>query len=230
MATKKPGAPMGASATSAASATSDTNAADNDTGRGADGLARYYARDRQAWRAWLHAHHATATGVWLISYKKASGQPSVPYAEAVEEALCFGWIDSRANALDDQRHVQLFTPRKPKSPWSQSNKERVARLTEQGLMMEAGLAAVAAAQQNGQWTASDAIEELRIPDDLAQALAADEAAQRHFAAFSASARKQMLGWIVNAKRAETRANRIAQVVAAAAQNQNPLANTTNRKR
>jgi len=223
MATKKPGAPMGASDTSA------TKAADNDTGRGTDERERYYARDRHEWRGWLHAHHATATGVWLISYKKASGQPSVPYAEAVEEALCFGWIDSRANALDDLRHVQLFTPRKPKSPWSRPNKERVARLTEQGLMMEAGLAAVAAAQRNGQWTVYDAIKELRIPDDLAQALAANEAAQRHFAAFSASVQKQILWWIVSAKRAETRANRIAQVVAAATQNTNPLAATPNRK-
>ncbi|HUY76717.1 MAG TPA: YdeI/OmpD-associated family protein [Ktedonobacterales bacterium] len=208
----------------------DTSAANNDTGRGADAWERYYARDRHEWRAWLHAHHATATGVWLISYKKTSGQPSVPYAEAVEEALCFGWIDSRANTLDDQRHMQMFTPRKRKSPWSRLNKERVARLTEQGLMMEAGHAAVATAQQNGTWTASDAIEDLRVPDDLAQALATNEAAQRHFAAFSASATKQILRWIASARRAETRANRIAQIVAGAAQNTNPLANTANRKR
>jgi len=201
-----------------------------DAERNADGLERYYARDRREWRAWLQAHHTTATGVWLIYYKKASGQPSVPYAEAVEEALCFGWIDSRANALDDQRHLQMFTPRKPKSPWSRLNKERVARLTAQGLMAPAGLAAVAAAQQNGLWTAYDAIEELRVPDDLAEALTADEAAGRNFAAFSASVKKQLLWWIVSAKRAETRASRIAQIVAGAAANKNPLAATPRSKR
>ena len=103
-----------------------------------DQLERYHARNRAEWRAWLEQHHATARGVWLIYAKQSSGQARVAYEEAVEEALCFGWIDSRPNVLDDERYMQLFSPRKPKSPWSKLNKQRVEKLIQQGLMTEAG--------------------------------------------------------------------------------------------
>ncbi len=193
-------------------------------------LERVYARDRHEWRAWLEAHAATSPGVWLIYYKQGSGKPRVPYAEAVEEALCFGWIDSRANTLDGERSMQMFSPRKPHSPWSKLNKERVERLQRQGLMTPAGLALVEAAHRDGSWSAYDGIEELTVPPDLAAALAANETAERTFAAFSASSKKQLLWHIESAKRPETRAKRIAQIVAAAAENRNPLASTANRKR
>lgn len=190
---------------------------------------RYYARDRHEWRAWLDVNHATAPGVWLIYYKQGSGKPRVPYNEAVEEALCFGWIDSRPNALDDERSMQLFSPRKPKSPWSRLNKQRVEKLTAQGAMAAAGLAVVAAAQRDGSWTAYDAIEDLTVPPDLQAALAANETAQAHFAAFSNSSKKQILWWIESAKRETTRQERIARIVGAAAQNVNPLAYTAKRE-
>jgi uncharacterized protein YdeI (YjbR/CyaY-like superfamily) len=184
---------------------------------------RYYAPDRAAWRAWLAAYHATAPGVWLIYYKQGSGKTRVPYADAVEEALCFGWIDSRPNKLDDERYMQLFSPRKPKSPWSRLNKERAERLIDAGLMAPAGLAAIEAAKADGSWAAYDDIEALAMPPDLATAFAANPQAERLFAAFSASDTKQLLWWVTSAKRPETRAKRIETVVAEAAQGRNPLA-------
>lgn len=184
---------------------------------------RYYAPDRQHWRAWLAEHHATAPGVWLVYYKQQSGKPRVAYADAVEEALCFGWIDSRPNAIDDERYMQFFSPRKPGSPWSKLNKQRIERLLAEGLVAPAGLAMIEAAQRDGSWTAYDEIENLRVPDDLAAALNANDAARRSFEAFGSSSKKQILWWIVSAKRPETRARRVAQIVEAAAAGKNPLA-------
>ncbi len=184
----------------------------------ADNLPLFYAPDRQTWRAWLEEHHATTRGVWLVSYKTGSGRPRVEYAHAVEEALCFGWIDSRAKTLDAERAAQLYTPRRLRSPWSPSNKRRVEALSAAGLMRPAGLAAVAAAKANGTWTASDAIDALNVPDDLAAALAADPTAQAHFDAFPASSKKIILSWIAAAKRAETRTRRVAETVRLAAEN------------
>ncbi len=172
---------------------------------------------RAAWRAWLAEHHADSPGVWLIIRKKNSPQPGVTYEEAVEEALCFGWIDSKTITLDATRFKQVFTPRKPRGTWAKSNKERVARLIEQGLMTPAGLAAIELAVANGAWTALDAGDE-QIPDDFANALAANPAAALHWHGFSASVRKGILYWIASAKRPETRARRIARTVELAEQN------------
>lgn len=188
------------------------------------------ARDRAEWRAWLAANHAGASGVWLVYFKRGSGQPSVSYDEAVEEALCFGWIDSTTRRLDDTRYEQVFTPRKRRSPWSRSNKERVARLVALGLMAPAGLAAVEAAQRDGTWAMFDGIENLEMPDDLAAALAEHPLAAANFAAFSNAVRQQSLWWIADAKRPETRQRRIARVVEAAAQNHNPRADTPRARR
>lgn len=185
-------------------------------------LSQYYARDRKEWRTWLENNAATSSGVWLIYYKQQSGQPRVTYEEAVEEALCFGWIDSRPNVINAERYMQLFSSRKAKSPWSKINKERVKRLIEQGLMTEAGYKAIEAAKQNGFWSIYDAIEAQTMPEDLVQALAANPTARQNFEAFSDSSRKQILWHIKSAKRAETRAKRIEQIVEAAAQNINPL--------
>jgi uncharacterized protein YdeI (YjbR/CyaY-like superfamily) len=179
--------------------------------------------DRRQWRDWLAANHATATGVWLVTYKASSGKPGLAYDEAVEEALCFGWIDGRRDTLDAERSKQYFAPRRPGSPWSAPNKRRLERLIEQGQMAPAGLAMIEAAKRDGSWTAYDAVEALQVPPDLAAALAADPTARDRFAAFGRSAKKQLLWWVASAKRPETRAKRVAEVVAAAAEDRNPLA-------
>jgi uncharacterized protein YdeI (YjbR/CyaY-like superfamily) len=183
-----------------------------------DTYAQAQPANRAEWRQWLAEHHASLPGVWLVYCKKASGQPSVTYAEAVEEALCFGWIDSHPRKLDADRTQLLFTPRKPKSGWSRVNKERLERLEAAGQLMPAGLAAIARAKQNGAWESLDAAEAGLVPDDLATALAANAPAAQHFAAFSASTRKMILTWVLGAKQPETRARRITETVRLAALN------------
>lgn len=183
-----------------------------------DQLERYYAKDRSDWRRWLEKNHATSPGVWLIYYKQTTGQPHVAYSDAVEEALCFGWVDSKPNVLDDERYMQLFSPRNPKSPWSRLNKQRVEKLIEQGLMTEAGLKLIEAAKQNGAWTVYDTIEDLTMPEDLEKALAANPTAYDNFQAFSNSSKKNILWWIQSAKQPATRSKRIEETVALAAVN------------
>lgn len=187
-----------------------------------DQLAKTEAIDRPAWRNWLEQNHQTAIGVWLIYYKVKSGKPSVQYSEAVKEALCFGWIDSKVKSLDDDRYMQIFTPRKPKSVWSKLNKQYVEELIEQDLMTEAGIKKIEAAKLDGSWTALDAIEALILPSDLIEALKKNVIAQQNFEAFSNSTKKVILYWIESAKRSETRLNRIEKSVIAATQNRSPL--------
>lgn len=163
---------------------------------------------RGEWRQWLSDHHTRTTGVWLISYKKATGKPRFDYDEAVEEALCFGWVDSKPNKLDAERTLLWFAPRKPGTGWSRPNKLRVERMLKVGLMAEAGLRKVAQAQADGSWTKLDAVEDLTVPDDLAQALGRYPEAARHFDAFPRSAKRGILEWIATAKTAPTRTKRI----------------------
>ncbi len=172
---------------------------------------------RAEWRAWLAEHHATARGVWLVTYKKRAGPAHVTYEEIVEEALAHGWIDSQARRLDDRRSQLLITPRRPKSGWSRPNKERVARLTAAGLMTPAGLAAIETAKANGAWEALDAVENLTEPDELREALDADAEARRHWDAFPRSAKRGILEWISTAKKPETRTRRISETARLAAQ-------------
>lgn len=183
----------------------------------------FYAIDRKEWRSWLENNHHTSLGVWLIYYKVKSGKPSIQYNEAVKEALCFGWIDSKVKSLDEERYMQTFTPRKPKSVWSKLNKQYIQELIEEGLMTEAGFVKIEAAKQDGSWNTLDAIEELIIPADLKQALEANETTNRYFEAFSKSSKKNILFWIESAKRPETRLKRIEQTISSVAQNKNPLA-------
>ncbi|MBI4956447.1 MAG: YdeI/OmpD-associated family protein [Myxococcales bacterium] len=183
---------------------------------------------RAAWRRWLAAHHPSSPGVWLVYRKKgatdaADATERLDYAAAVEEALCFGWIDSVVNKLDALRSLQLFSPRKRGSTWSKSNKERVARLVASGLMTPVGLAKVEAARRDGSWTALDAVEALELPADLKAALRRRRGATAAFAAFGASAKKGLLFWLTSAKRPETRARRLVAVVEYAAGGDNPLA-------
>ena len=176
-----------------------------------------HAKDRSEWRKWLEKH-ATSSGVWLSYYKKGSSKPSVSYDEAVEEALCFGWIDSRVNALDDQRYMQFFSPRKPKSSWSKLNKQRVEQLIQNGLITATGLEKIAAAKRDGSWNALDAIEDLQLSADLVEALDSNKMAADNFIAFSTSVKKNIVRWIESAKQPETRLKRIAETVTLAAQN------------
>jgi uncharacterized protein YdeI (YjbR/CyaY-like superfamily) len=175
----------------------------------------YHPQDLAAWRAWLEAHHDATRGVWVASWRKGSSWVPVPYEDLVEEAICFGWIDSTVNILDDDRGLQLMTPRKPKSGWTRLNRRRVAAMEAQGRMTAAGRRAVEVAKANGSWTIYDAVEDLLEPDDLAAALAASPRARTAWNGFPPSARKQMLGWVISAGKPETRASRVAQIVSQA---------------
>ncbi len=182
-----------------------------------DDLELVHPADRGQWRAWLEANHATARGAWLVSFRRATGRPRVEYEEAVEEALCFGWVDSLARGLDDERSRLLFTPRRPRSGWARTNKERIARLEAAGLLAPAGRAVVEAARADGSWSALDDVENLVEPPDLCAALDADPDARAHWDGFPPSARRNILAWIQGARRPETRAKRIAQTARLAAQ-------------
>ncbi len=177
--------------------------------------------DRAGWRAWLIANHATSSGVHLVSWRRGSGQTSVGYEEAVEEALCVGWIDSVAGRLDEQRSLQWFSPRRSTSGWARTNKARVERLIAAGLMLPAGLDAIDEAKRNGSWTRLDDVENLVVPDDLAAALAANPPARERWDSFNRSRRRAILDWISQAKRPETRARRIAEAAESAAQDEVP---------
>ena len=177
------------------------------------------AEDRRAWRAWLETHHAGARGAWLVMWKPRSGRAGLDYEAAVEEALCFGWIDSTARPFDADRSRLYFAARKPRGGWAATNKARLERLIAAGRMAPAGLAAIERAKANGSWTLLDSVERLEVPDDLAAALAANGPAADNFAAFPPGARKLALTWIAQAQRPQTRASRIREVAEAAARNE-----------
>ncbi|MEK6478452.1 YdeI/OmpD-associated family protein [Catalinimonas sp. 4WD22] len=183
-----------------------------------DGVKTFHAPAKQDWRKWLETHHQTEKSVWLIIYKKESGVPSVYYPEAVDEALCFGWIDSKANKRDAQSYYQYFAKRKPGSNWSKVNKDKVEGLQAEGLMAAAGLEMIEIAKQNGSWTALDEVEKLSVPDDLKQAFEQNQAAFAFWENFPPSSKRAILEWIQNAKRPETRHKRIEETVRLAGQN------------
>ncbi len=174
--------------------------------------------DRAAWRAWLERNHRTSGTIWLVIYKKEGRGNRLSYEEAVEEALCFGWIDSKANTLDERRYKQLFSLRKPGGTWARLNKERIERLIAEGLMTPAGLEVIEAAKRDGSWTSYDRVEAAEVPDDLQAALDANPTARDNFAAFNLTTRKALIWRVESAKRAETRARRIADVVQQAGEN------------
>jgi uncharacterized protein YdeI (YjbR/CyaY-like superfamily) len=188
---------------------------------GEDGLPWIVAPDRATWRAWLESHGETAPAVWLVFFKKGSGTPTITWDEAVQEALCFGWIDSKAKAIDERSYRQYFSPRKPASGWSRINKAHIERLTAAGLMRPPGLRAIEIAKANGSWSALDEVEALIIPQDLAAAFAAASGAGQGFDALSRSTRRTILHWIATAKRPQTRASRIAATATAAAEGRAP---------
>jgi uncharacterized protein YdeI (YjbR/CyaY-like superfamily) len=162
------------------------------------------------WSEWLEANHARPSGVWLVTWKRATGRQFATYEETVTEALRVGWVDSVTQGLDEQRSMLWFAPRKAASGWSKPNKDRIARLESTGRMLPAGAAVVARAQADGSWSKLDAVEALEVPDDLAAAFAALPGSADHWEAFPRSAKRGILEWIVQAKRPETRAKRIAE--------------------
>lgn len=169
-----------------------------------------------AWRAWLEANHATSPGCWLVSWKPATGRPTLDYEAAIQEALCFGWVDSQVRSLDDERGALLYTPRKPGSAWASTNKRRVELLEADGRMTDAGRAVIEAAKADGSWTILDDVEAGVLPQDLAAALAGTGGAQATWDAYPPGVRRGMHAWVISAKRPETRAKRIAEIVDAAA--------------
>jgi uncharacterized protein YdeI (YjbR/CyaY-like superfamily) len=179
---------------------------------------QFYAQTRAEWRAWLLEHHDQNSGVWLVFNKKTSGLSYFSYNDQVEEALCFGWVDSKPGKFDGLRSMLYFAPRKAKSGWSKPNKDRIARLLEQGLMMPAGLVKIEAAKKDGSWQKLDAVENLEIPEDLAQELAKYSSATDHFEAFPRSVKRGILEWIVQAKKPETRVKRVEETARLADQN------------
>lgn len=170
------------------------------------------------WREWLERNHTRDEGVWLVSYKKGTGRPRFEYGEAVEEALAFGWVDSKPAKLDAERSMLWFAPRRAGTGWSRPNKERVERLVAAGRMHPAGLAKVDAARADGSWNRLDGVEALEVPRDLAAALASYPDAAAHFGAFPRSVKRGILEWILNAKRPETRARRVDETARLAAEN------------
>jgi uncharacterized protein YdeI (YjbR/CyaY-like superfamily) len=169
--------------------------------------------DQQGWRAWLHEHHAEASGVWLRLAKKATGVSSVQYAEALEAALCYGWIDGQKQADDDPFWRQKFTPRSARSGWSKINREKAEALIENGLMQPAGLSEVERARADGRWQAAyDSASTATVPDDLQQALDANPGANAFFATLDRQNRYAILYRVQTAKKAETRARRISDYV------------------
>ncbi|HEU4562412.1 MAG TPA: YdeI/OmpD-associated family protein [Longimicrobium sp.] len=175
-------------------------------------------RTRAEWRAWLEAHHASHGPIWLASWKK--GTPHyLSYDAIVEEALCFGWIDSTARGLDAERSMLLLAPRKPKSVWSALNKRRVEELERSGAMTAAGRAKIEAAKADGSWAALDAVDRLEMPHDLADALG--ERGRATYETYPPFLRKQVLYWINSAKRPETRAKRITEIVSDATEGRRP---------
>ena len=175
---------------------------------------RFHAPDRAAWTAWLEQHHATLTEVFLVFYRKATGAPTLTYAEAVEEALCFGWIDGVKHKLDDARYTYRFTPRRPGSRWSAINQQRAAALRAAGKLRPAGLAAIAAAEASGRWNApAPAAVPDEVPAELAAALRASPKAKAAFAKLPPSHRRQWQQYVHQAKQAETRQRRAAKAAA-----------------
>jgi uncharacterized protein YdeI (YjbR/CyaY-like superfamily) len=171
---------------------------------------------RQEWRDWLTEHHRSKQSIWLVYYKKDSGIPTVSYSDAVDEALCFGWIDSTKKTLGPESFMQLFARRKPTSVWSKINKGKVEQLIAGGLMTAAGHECIQIAQQNGSWTILDEAEDLTIPKDLLSAFKAHPGSKAFYTGLSKSSQKSILQWLLLAKRPETRQKRIDEIATLAA--------------
>ena len=181
----------------------------------------FYPKSKMEWRIWLQKNHISKQSVWLVYYKKKSEIESITWSEAVDVALCFGWIDSKKISIDKNTSHQFFSKRKPKSTWSKINKNKVEQLIEAGLMTKAGLACIETAKQNGSWTILDEVEELIIPKDLETEFAKKPNSKAFFASLSKSVKKIILYWLVSAKTTETRQKRLTEIIESTEQNLKP---------
>ena len=174
---------------------------------------KIYISNRKEWRKWLNENHCIVKEVWLIYYKKHTGKPRIPYDDAVEEALCVGWIDSTVKRIDDEKHCQKFTPRNEKSNWSEHNKKRVEKMIRKGKMKKAGMDKVNAAKKNGEWNKKvEIVKEYRMPIELSQKLSANKKARNFFNELSPSQKKLYIDWIASAKKVETREKRVEEAI------------------
>lgn len=181
----------------------------------------FYPASLTAWRKWLEQNHLSKSSVWLVLYSKSSGKSTINWSEAVDVALCFGWIDSKKIKIDEESSHQFFSRRKPKSTWSKINKEKIGRLIANGLMTEAGYACIELAKQNGSWTILDEVEELIIPEDLEAEFNNKEGTREYFLSLSKSVKKAILQWLVLARRTETRQKRISEIIQQASEKKKP---------
>lgn len=181
----------------------------------------FYPKSQTAWRKWLEKNHLSKQAVWLVYYTKKSGKKSITWSDAVDEALCFGWIDSKIIKADEEASHQYFSRRKPKSTWSKINKDKVERLIATGQMAEAGLASIEVARQNGSWTILDEVEALIIPPDLEAAFAGKPSSKTFYQSLGKTAQKLILSWLVLAKTPETRKKRISEIIESAAKQLKP---------
>ncbi|MCT3922087.1 YdeI/OmpD-associated family protein [Elizabethkingia anophelis] len=181
----------------------------------------YCPKSQTDWRHWLKKNHKSKQSVWLIYHTKKSNVPSLSWSEAVDEALCFGWIDSTRKKINDISFMQFFSKRKPKSNWSKINKEKVQQLIDSKRMTKQGYESVEIAKQNGYWTILDEIEEVIIPEDLEIAFKKYNGSKDYFLSLSKSTRKIILSWIILVGKQETRQKRIEEVVESAALNLKP---------
>ncbi|TZF98451.1 hypothetical protein FW781_00535 (plasmid) [Chryseobacterium panacisoli] len=180
-----------------------------------------YVNTKAEWREWLKENHHVEQSIWLVCNTKKSNLPVVYWTELVDEALCYGWIDSTRKTIDESSFMQLFSRRKPNSTWSKINKEKVEKLIENELMTKAGFETIRVAKENGSWTILDTVEELEIPEDLDEAFKLHGGSETYFLSLSKSIKKMLLQWIVVAKRPETRKKRIDEIAIQAAQNKKP---------
>jgi len=172
-----------------------------------------YVKDVSEWRNWLENYSNAEKGIWLIFYKKGFGEQTLQYEEAVEEALCFGWIDSIIKKIDEQKYVRKFTPRKENSKWSALNKKRVAKVIREKRMTGAGIKLVKKAKENGMWDQPDRPQfDLTAPDEFLSAVGKNKKARQTFNALAPSYQQQYVGWISVAKREETRNKRIREAI------------------
>jgi uncharacterized protein YdeI (YjbR/CyaY-like superfamily) len=184
-------------------------------------LETYYPKSKQAWRKWLEKNHIVKDSIWVIFYRKSANKPTLTWSESVDEALCFGWIDSVKRKLDDERSIQLFAKRKPNSTWSKINKEKVERLIADDKMRQAGLERITIAKQNGTWDILNDVEDLIIPNDLQEILNTNTVAHDYFIGLKKTYKKMLLQWLLMAKRPDTRTKRIEEIFECAKLQQKP---------
>ncbi|MDH5399235.1 MAG: YdeI/OmpD-associated family protein [Cyclobacteriaceae bacterium] len=178
-------------------------------------------KNQTDWRKWLEKNHKSKQSVWLIYFKSSTKIPSISWSEAVDEALCFGWIDSTKKTIDEERYMQYFSRRKPNSNWSKVNKEKVAKLIQNNLMTKAGFDSIETAKQNDSWTILDKVEALLLPEDLNEKLANFKGSKEYFDRLCKSDKKILLHWVISAKREKTRQKRILEITESAGKNLKP---------